>query len=130
MEVLIVIAVIAAIAAFTTAVDSSSVNRANVNAESNTLIELLVHARSQSMSNQNETTHGVHITDTEFILFEGVYGSGSEQSTSRNTEVTGGNGNEVIFDQLTGKTTANSLTLTGPSKSVTININSEGRISW
>ena len=109
--------------------------------EEETLVALLQKARSRSINNINGTMHGLHISATAYTIFEG-----SDFNTAVNKEnylhdpliigtasVAPGNPVatvDVIFEQLTGKTSSSHICVSDTIRTNIIELNTEGRIDW
>ncbi|PIR37988.1 MAG: hypothetical protein COV34_02785 [Candidatus Zambryskibacteria bacterium CG10_big_fil_rev_8_21_14_0_10_42_12] len=96
---------------------------------------LLQKARSSAINNIGNTSHGVHVGNTgEFVLFRG--NSYASRDTTydlvieQNKDIAISGLSEVVFSQISGETTAGTITVTSDTGNITININSEGGINW
>ena len=119
------------------------------NSERDLVISLVQKARARSMSNINQTSYGVCITNSNYILFNGTFNLASScnpnysgnESYQTNPSIT--NTNFVVgFEQLRGRPTfyktsgqpsaINVLTLLkyGTAGPETVSINAEGQIQW
>lgn len=135
IEILITVSIIAVVALFTIGNGIDTNARADVASEHTTLLELLTHARNQAMNNVNQTPHGVHISSNAFTSFEGLTYNPSDpanKDTVRNTSVSATGLTDIVFDQLSGRATpsSGSITLSKGDSTRSITINAEGRIDW
>ncbi len=134
VEVLIVIGILAAIAGLSVLIGIDSVARGTVHQERDTLVSLLTGARTAALANVNESAHGVHISPTEFISFEGTsFGSGlNKQPVPRNgaIEITGET--DIVFAALSGNVLdgVGDIELIDANSTATVEINEGGRIEW
>ncbi len=137
VEILLVIGVLAMIVGLGITVDFSSFNSTTLNGEEAKIISLLEKARSRSMSNMFDTTHGFcydGATDN-YVIFKGstCTTTGSDlipASTliSENSSTTFPA--TIIFSQLTGNSTTSTIHITDGTKSKDITINNAGTINW
>ena len=102
------------------------------NYEQNLTVALLQAARSQSMSNINQARHGVHFDSNQYVIFQGsVYDPSSSLNRaiphSQAIEISGP---DIIFKQLSGNSAGGSIEIRTGAKTVTISVNSQGRINW
>lgn len=131
-EVLIVIGILGVMALFTVGIDTRSISRSTASAESTELLQMLIHARSRAMNNEYQMPHGVYIDTNNFVLFRGnSYGSAvATELTPRSTHVSAVGASEFVFTQLSGTTSAQTVTLASGADSVDIDINETGAIAW
>lgn len=136
IEILIVLGLIALLAGVGAVIGFDAVGRATAAGERDILVSLLVSARTKAMANVGEIEHGVYISPTEFILFDGASYGSSDPATHRPVDRTGAvsvtGDTEVVFSQLSGGVAAGdrSITLTDGASDAVIDINSAGRIEW
>ncbi len=141
IEILVVVALLAAILGFGIIMSFSSISQANVHHERDQVAMLLTSARAKSLANVNETAHGLRVTSTSYILFDAPFvgGAPTNKILPRGTGITVVSSLapgdcttcEVVFEQLSGKVaTAQSLTLSDTTKTVLIELNQAGRIDW
>ena len=134
VELLIIIAVLSLIAFGSVSVFINFRNQQGLDKDTETIVEILQQARSQTLTSQNDSQYGVHISATKITLFTGSSYSSSDLSnkdypltlsdTVLNVSLSGG-GNEVIFQRLSGETSqSGTITLassaTGESKTIKI----------
>lgn len=131
-EVLIVVGILAVIALFTVGIDTRSISRSTASSESTVLLQMLIHARNRAMNNEYQMPHGVYIDTNNFVLFRGnSYGSAvATELTPRSSQVTSAGATEFVFTQLSGTSTAQTVTLASGVDSVDIDINAAGAIAW
>lgn len=134
-EVLIVIGILGVVALFTVGIDTRSISRSTASAESTVLLQMLIHARSRAMNNEYQMPHGVYIDTNNFVLFRGSsYDplATENESTPRSTQVSVDPTPPitVVFTQLSGTTSAQSVTLASGVDSVDIDIKETGAIAW
>ena len=89
-------------------------NNQSLDKDTETIVETLEQARNQTLSSQNASQYGVHITSSKVTLFTGSsYTNGASGNidvplTSSDAIVTitlTGGGGDVVFQRLTGETT-------------------------
>jgi prepilin-type N-terminal cleavage/methylation domain-containing protein len=142
IELIIVIALMSGVMAFSVVLGIDSIERSSVVEERDLFVSLLLTgARAQAMANVGETAHGIHI-DTinhEYILFNGttyVAGASGNRVTpfsNTNLSITHSSGNtDIVFEALSGNvsTGAGTITLRGANAIQEIEINESGRINW
>lgn len=136
IEIVLVIAIMGILAAATTPYTVSFYKRFQLDSERNKFVSLLRQARTMSMAGENSQIHGIYITSSQFIIFEGATyatrDSTKDQTFSRESGVTisGSGYPEFKFNYLTGKTASKSWTLDNTTKNAKVTVNSEGRIDW
>ncbi len=134
VEILVVIAIIGIISAIVLSSFSVFKSAQGVDKDTETIVELLRQARSQTLISKNATTYGVHFASTTVTLFAGsIYSAWNASNqvfnlvnadTVMNVTLTGG-GMDVVFSRLTGETSQNgtivvSSNANGRSRTITI----------
>lgn len=109
-------------------------------ADEKMFISILQKARVRSLSNINQSKHGVKLDGDDFVLFQGADYATRNVSLDESFPVGSGMTiawpapSEVVFDQLNGNIDAGFLTgdiiIMGPGQTATILLNSEGRIDY
>lgn len=141
LEMIIVIALVGVVAAFSVGASMDSIARSSVTQERDLFVTLLLRgARSASLANVKGVSHGIQIDNTnhEYILFDGTtYSSGAATNrhipyTNNKLSVSNTGGNTIIFEQLSGAVTtgAGTITLSNGVQSQTIVIRNSGQIDW
>ena len=92
-------------------------------------------ARSRALSNMFESSFGVHIENSQYVIFRGstyIVGAGTNEMIPGNTSISKSPAPyNIVFAELTGlPDTAGVLTLSDNVISKIISINNEGRIDW
>ena len=135
VEILIVVAMFAALITAAIIIGVDSYQRYLIRSDLEVASSLLQKARSSAVNNIGETSHGVYFGDQiKFILFRGT--SYATRNTSydllldKSKNSTESGLSEVVFSPLSGTTTGGTITLNDGARSVTITINSEGGINW
>lgn len=116
IEILIVIAIIGILTTISVSVFSTYRSVQSIDRDTDTVVEILRQARSETLSSENATTYGVHFASSTITLFAGSSYSGSN-STNQNfplvsadtvltVSLTGG-GYDVVFNRLSGETNEN-----------------------
>lgn len=104
--------------------------------ERSNLVSALYKARIASMTNINEVKHGVHIDSIAktYTIFQGNDYASRDQSFDQviypSGPVSFSGMADVIFDQLSGNTTAGTLTITDSIRTTVISVNNEGQVNW
>lgn len=139
VEVLVVIALFLVLAALTLGIGVDSVRRATVGSERTTLVQFLERARSRAMNNMGNVPHGVVVTPTDLVLFQGAVYSSTDplnevSPRSEGITITGPTDPvTVVFGQLSGVVASSQtgdLVLSNGEQTATIGINTAGRIDW
>ena len=107
-------------------------------AERDQLVGLLRRARTLALANKNGSNHGVHITNTSAILFQGssyaARDSAYDEETSRSSSVVITGATTTVFTSLSGAATSTAgtttITLTRNERTQAVTFNNEGGISW
>ena len=140
IEIIIVIAILTVIISFGMIVDFSSFSSSTFQNEESKIIALLQKARSRSMSNMFNATHGVCYDNVGFKykIFKGNIGDSSPDKIEANGNIAISsspaiflcNSSGIVFSQLTGNTTGVTVHITDGIKGADIIINNEGTINW
>jgi len=105
-----------------------------IHSERDLLVGVLEKARNRAMNNIGESPHGVHITSSSYILFQGTaYASANpdNEPITSNPAITKAGLTDIVFSQLSGDPdTTGSITLQSSARTDIININDEGAIGW
>jgi prepilin-type N-terminal cleavage/methylation domain-containing protein len=132
IELMIVLGIFAIILAIILPINVNRSLAQQVSSEQKIVISLLQRARTQAITNQNDSSHGLYITDGEYVLFAGdSYTTRDEDldivfSISEGIDVSGAE--EMVFQRLIGTSASQSLTLIGATDSKIIHISENGLI--
>ncbi len=103
------------------------------------LVSVLQKARSQSLNNISEMSHGVHIDDAGYTIFQGsAFDEAGAQNEfiEKSQGVTVHSDGDIIFEQISGDIAPpfalgeSTITLTDGVHTERITINNEGRINY
>ncbi len=137
IELIVVVALLSLITGVGIVMSYSSIARANVIQERDTLVSLLLSgARARALANINESSHGVHIdaANHRYILFEGTsYPNNTEPSVAFNEDlIIAASSDDIIFEQRSGNVLSGNgaITLTLNGRDIMFDINEAGRIDW
>lgn len=135
IEMLVVIALMAALAAIGLIAGLDSYQRYLFRSDLDTAAALLQKARSSALNNIGEASHGVYFGDTgKFVLFRGAsyaLRNPSYDLPIEKSKVVSASGlREVVFVPLSGETAGGNIVLSDGARNVAITINNEGGISW
>ncbi len=137
VEILMAIGVLTIIVSLGATMDFSSFSSSTWNGERDKIVSILEKARSRSMSNMFDTTHGVcYDTGTHsYVIFKGsTCTTVGSDLISANTTISENAGTTfpaaIVFNQLTGNTTSATIHITNGTKSADIIINDAGTINW
>src|SRR3989344_5669301 len=102
--------------------------------EQDTVLSIMHRARTRSLSNINQSPHGVHFEADKYVMFEGAVfdplDTSNEEFQTSGVVSHSPATLDTVFDQLTGNTSSGILVLSGQGRTATISFNSEGRIDW
>lgn len=136
IEVLIVLTLLSVLAGFGLILTLDSYRRFAFGAQQELLVSLLERARAQSVSNVNQSPHGLHIDaqNSTFTLFQGD--SFAERDISQDLIFAGNpvqsleGFSDIVFSRLSGTTTPGSFILSDkPFGQANITLNYEGQIN-
>lgn len=133
VEMLIALGMIAFIAAMGLWASMDVYRGYSYRSEVKTLVSTLQKARLASMINVNGAPHGVHIASNQYTIFQGVdYAS---RDTTFDTVITPSpsvtiTSADVVFEQLSGDASNQTITISNGARSNDIVINDEGQINY
>ncbi len=135
VELLLTIALLSIIAGAGLVMQFSSLSRMQLENERDLVVALLVSERAKALANINQEPHGIHITESDFILFEGdSFNSTDPLNTviARNTHITVTPVPvTLVFEPLSANFSGpDTLMLSNAERSYTIELNQTGRIDW
>ena len=134
IELLLVIAILAVITAVAVPIGLDFYLSSQLVSETRLLASIFSRARTLAMINNNESSQGVYISPSEFVLFQG--GSYAARETSRDNNfpraagISIGGPSEFVFTALSGRAASSTLTLNNGRESTAIYINEEGAINF
>jgi len=136
IEILVVMGITAILVSVGTYWGTGAYKRVALNSERDIVVSLLTKARGRSMNNIGQSEHGVRFVPGEYIVLADEDGDGDldivetiESSPGIIVDASDV-GNEVIFDQLSGRTSSTGdIQLDGGGTRI-ITINDEGAIIW
>ena len=140
IEIVVVMAIVALLFSIGAIVGVDTYKNYTFRSEQGVLVSVLEKARSRSMSNIYQVSHGVCFDSSvsTYVIFPGVYlaGSPSNESVASNKaasvsglpECAGGTG--VIFTQLSGTTSPAIIVVKQDAKLSITTVNYEGTIIW
>lgn len=142
IEILVVMAILMLILGLGLMTNMDSYRRYMFQSENKNLISSLAKVRSESLTNKNQSPHGICFEEAQkkLVLFQGpsyavrvspifidLNPLTSVSSTPNNFLCTNGG---IIFSQLSGTTTPIEIVINQYQKVSTTTINYEGRIDW
>lgn len=135
IELLVVMAIIAILSGLGLLVSLDIYRSYSFNSERDVVLAFLQKARSQSLANINQQSHGVHFAGDSYVLFAGNTYNSSDDNNQVYLKDPGINNTgmvDVIFEQLSGNliSGAGTLTLTDGKRRSAINLNLVGQINW
>lgn len=100
--------------------------------EAHLLGSLLRHARSLSMVNHNQSSHGIYVGTSDLVVFQGTSYEGrvaaQDRIYPRNASISIVGPAELTFSALAGQTSSSTFTLSADGKSRYIFVNPEGLV--
>ena len=131
-EILVVVGIFALLMSFSLVVSLDIYRGDSFRGEQDVIISILQKARSQSINNINETSHGIRFEPDQYVLFDG---DGGEVEFPMNTKVTYQDmaSDTVTFKQLSGNTDSGidfTFKITNGAKTSAIEVTSDGTINW
>lgn len=132
IEIIVVVGILALLLSVGSVMAFNSIERSVASNEQNLLATLLIGQRTKALANLNQNSHGLKVETNQYTLFEGnSFAAGTnKRSVTKSAGITTGGASEIIFGQLTGTSSLQSITITDGSMTYTIDINQEGRIEW
>lgn len=139
IEIMVSMAILAVLAGFGLFIAVDQYKSYALSSERNTVVSMLQKARSRALNNIGETRHGLALgpigKPTSYVAFRGAtYATRNadydeEVPMSPAVAITGVK--EFVFRQLSGDgLNAGTATISTTEKSLTIDVNNEGRINW
>ena len=146
IEVLVVMGILAILSTMGYLVAIDFYKSYAFNAERDTIVSLLQKARAASLSNINQSPHGVYFddTDSQYVVFQGPNYAGRNQVLDQSVPYAPGitrggsiTNTKMIFQQLTGNALkddgtplAGNVILSEGNRLATISLNNLGQINW
>ena len=139
IEIVISVGILTTLAGFGLFVAVDQYKNYVLTSERNTVVSLLQKARGRALNNISEKRHGVAIQPTgkpsSYVLFRGLSYSARDPIYDEEVPVSQAISfsgiTEFTFKQLSGDAlTAGTVTISTTEKSLSIAVNSEGRITW
>jgi Tfp pilus assembly protein FimT len=134
IELLIVIGVFTILIGIGLPVTIDFVRNYSLQSERNSVITLLEFARNQSLTNVNQSSHGLKINANEYATFSGTsYAARDPQydlSYPKSNSVSISGPSEIVFAPLSGRSNQSSYIISDGVKQFTVTVNQEGTIDW
>ena len=134
LELVIVIGIFSVLVLIATPSLFNFYSRANASSEQSSVVSYLRLAQSWSLSNRDNNNHGIKISEEEYTLFTGASYALRDTSLDETydipEEITLSGATEIVFDRKSGRTTQSTINIISDIASRSIDINSEGLISW
>lgn len=132
IEVLVVIAIMTIIFALVGPIAYNFYFDYEFDSEYGLLNSVLRYARNLSMVNHNESDHGLYITASDFVVFQGASYAARDTSQDktfpRNTAIAVAGSTELLFSALSGRTASTTYTVSFSGKSRDVYVNLEGLV--
>lgn len=134
IEMLIVIGIMAIIASAGIPVVLNLYRDYRMNSEVRLLSSVLERARDKAMNNFNGSAHGVFIGSDNYVIFEGddyeTRNTSQDLIVPRAGAIAISGASELVFEQLSGRTSSTTLILNDGINQNFIYINEEGKIHY
>ena len=135
VEVIIVVGMMTVLALFTVVITAGSYTRNVLESERDSVVSFLWRARARAIHNINQTGHGLFITTSSYIVFQGnsyaARSSTLDEVFPKSGGITSSGLSEIVFQPPEGSSASTgTITLTNQAKSAMIIINGEGQIDW
>lgn len=134
IEIIIVLAITVSVFSFGFFVSLNSYQRYMMSSERDVIVTLLYRARSLAQNNIGGVAHGLYISDSNYVLFQGSYydkNSSSNQIFDRSSNIQISGLTEVIFLPVTANVNnEGTINITSNTNVKKILINHEGGIDW
>lgn len=135
LEILVVIAIIAALGAATLPYASRSYKHYVKTVETKNIISVLRRAETMAMANAFESNFGVKFTSSAAILFKGnsyaTHDAAYDETYPISNAVSVSAPSEIVFEKITGRPAAAiSLSVSSNGKNQMISVGKEGTIDW
>lgn len=131
IEVLIVLGILVVALSFGLFVGMDAYRATAARSERDALVAVLARARSRALANIDQSSWGVCVDGSEYVLFSGtdcVSGSGERVAISPGSLVT--ISVPVVFSPLAATSSNATVTIKQNGRTDAITINYEGRIDW
>lgn len=133
LEVLVVLGILAIIFSVGSPVSLNFYLDYQLDSEYNLVVSLLRNARNLSMTNYNESDHGLYIDSNNLVVFQGstyaTRNSSQDVTYSRNSAITISGATEVDFAALSGQTSSTTITVSDSRNKIwTTYVNPEGLV--
>lgn len=106
--------------------------QSELRAERANAIAYLRAARTRALSNKGESTHGVAVAGSNFVIFEGASYAGRnvsrDQLFPRSPGITVTGTTEIVFAQLSGRSASSTMLLASPAGGAAVRVNTEGLV--
>ncbi|MDO8537150.1 MAG: prepilin-type N-terminal cleavage/methylation domain-containing protein [bacterium] len=137
IEVMVVVAILVVVFGYTIGAGSNFYTNQALISERDSLVSLLRGARSKSLVNINQLSHGVLINTStnQYIVFDGASYAARNQAYDivfpKSSAVAIAGPSEIVFSALEGASnTSDTIVISSGVGVANIVINSEGRVSW
>ncbi len=103
-----------------------------LDSEAQLLSSVLQYARNLSLVNHNESDHGLYVTSSNLVIFQGSSYAGrtvsQDKTFPRVSAITITGGPELVFSGLSGQTASTTFSVTDGRKTKYVYMNSEGLV--
>ncbi len=132
IEIAIVTAIIAVIFMLGAPVAWEFYQQYQLDSESELVESLLRQARDQTMINRNESVHGLYLSSSNFVIFQGpTYATRNQtedQIFPRSGGVSVAGPAEIVFTVFSGQTASSTYILSNQFRQRSVGVNSEGMV--
>jgi prepilin-type N-terminal cleavage/methylation domain-containing protein len=134
IEIIIVIALLAVVASFSSLFSTDSISRSYALSERDLLVSLLTQIRVKALSNIDEQPHSLHVQADNYVMYEGTTYNASNPTNHIIPKISKAQiqGLDTItFEQLTANVPhGGTLHIINDMETYDIEVNEVGRINW
>ncbi|MBI5220618.1 MAG: type II secretion system protein [Candidatus Liptonbacteria bacterium] len=135
IEIMVALSVLVVILAAGLTISVGQYRREQITAERDVLATLLRRARSDALANTNQADHGLAVTTSSYVVYQGSSYAGRtadyDQPFARTSGLVLGGPAEVTFRALDAAVLATgTLTISNNTRTLSVSVNEEGRIEW
>lgn len=139
VEMLVVIGIFVFVAGLGLFLSTTTLRNSSFSSDVDGVAATLQRARGRAATNINESSHGVYLDASGYVIFQGTSYSPSDPM---NQSIPAGTGfsflfspplpsQAIVFSQLSGDSDyEGTISITNGTNTAVININNEGQISW
>lgn len=132
LEVLVVVVILLFMFAIAAPVGLDFYLNYQLDSEARLLTSVLQYSRNLSLVNYNEADHGIYITSSNLVVFQGSSYAGrttsQDKTFPRVSSITISGATELVFSDLSGQTASTTFSVTDGRKTRYVYVNPEGLV--